>query len=586
MAMAPCPRCGKLNRSNARFCGGCGLTLTPPPTSPQPVPTQQVTQPAPQQPAPQPAPSPRYAPPPTAPQPRPTFSPTPTQTPPSTRPAGGMTRAVRSTSYALIILALVAAVCIVGGVLVTLLMQNGLIPNIALGATQTPTVLATSAVAATTTAISAPTSTPLSGSSVASTATPVAPISTPTDEPTASATATPASIILPDATATPLAPGALAPLTSLRVTKQTATNSGIRVSVRYADNTPANNVYVRVSTQKQDVSGNPAVGDSVDSNRTDNAGLVTFNLKPGTYVVEADLAGYAYGNRFNYAVTNGALLVLDISLSRIRVGLKDADGKPLGGKYVAVYLQKTDISGNPARGDQVNSNRTDNTGAVIFNVTAGYYDVEIGDILGQPYGNPFNHAARAGETHSVIVGLGRLRVGVKDADGKAVSGKYVTVNFQKLDVDGKPMIGDRIDSNRTDNTGTINFDLTPGTYATDIGDLWGAKWGDPLNKQIQSGATNSVVVSLGRITVGLKSADGKPITGRYVTVYFQKKDVSGNITKGDRIDGNRTDNAGLLSWDITAGNYILEIENITPQQNIVVQPSKITTSDGKTATVH
>lgn len=562
MAMSPCPNCGKLNRATARFCGACGQTL---------MPIQSTTQPAPRS---------------TAPQPRPTFSPSPTQQPSQPiRPSGNMTKAVSTTSYVLVILALLIGVCIVGGIIVTLLMQNGIIPNIALGAaTGTPTTSATLPAAPTDTVIAPPTIAPAStvivtATPVAATATIVSAASTP--DLTAAATDTPSAAAV--AVPTPTTPaGTLTPLTSLRVSRQTAAGSGIRVNMRYADNAPASGVFVRVSSQKQDISGNPVVGDYVDGNRTDNAGIVTFNLKPGTYVVDAELGGYAYGNRFNYSVTNGSFIVLDISLARIRVGLKDADGKPLGGKYVAVYLQKTDISGNPARGDQVNSNRTDNTGAISFDLTAGYYDVEIGDIEGQPYGDPFNHAARAGETDSIIVGLGRLRVGVKDADGKAVGGKYVTVNFQKKDVDGNPIIGDSIDSNRTDNTGIVNFDLTPGTYAMDIGDLLGVKWGDPLNKTIQAGATNSVIVSLGRITVGLKGSDGKPITGRYVTLYLQKKDIAGNIIKGDRLDGNRTDNTGLLSWDVTAGNYILEIENITAQQNIVVQPGKTTTSDGRT----
>ena len=560
MAMSPCPNCGKLNRATARFCGVCGQTLTP---------IQSTTQPA--------SPS-------TAPQPRPTFTPSPQQPSQTIRPSGNMTKAVSATSYVLVIVALLIGVCIVGVIIVTLLMQNGLIPNIALGATGTPTTLATPTVEPTVTAI-AQTIVPTGASFI--TATPVPPTATgvsatSTPEPTTIATATPPAIVI--AAPTPTTPsGTLAPLSSLRVSRQAAAGSGIRVNIRYADGSPAGGKYVRISTQKPDIGGNPVIGDRVEDNRTDNAGTVLFNLKPGTYAVEVgDLVGYDYGSKFNYAVTDRNITVLDISLARIRIGLKDADGKPLGGKYVAVSLQKTDVSGNPVRGDRVNYDRTDNTGLFTFDLTAGYYLVDIGDIAGYPWGDPFNRAARPGETTQIIVSLGRIRVGLKDAEGKPLGGKYVAVHFQKKDVDGNPIIGDRIGYDRTDNTGIMNFDLTPGIYDVEIGDLAGVKWGEPLNRVVQASNTTSVVVSLGRVTIGLKGADGKPITGRYVALYLQKKDVAGNVTKGDRIVYDRTDNAGLLSWDVTAGNYILEIENITTQQNIVVQPGKTTTSDGRT----
>jgi len=111
MAMVPCPKCGRLNRAGAKFCGGCGQTLgAPAPTAPQ----------QPQQP------------------PRPTFSPQQPVAP--ARPTGAVTKVMRPTSYLLIALGVIAVICIVAGLLITFAVQSGLIGNIALAQTETPTV--------------------------------------------------------------------------------------------------------------------------------------------------------------------------------------------------------------------------------------------------------------------------------------------------------------------------------------------------------------------------------------------------------------------------------------------------------------
>jgi hypothetical protein len=83
----------------------------------------------------------------------------------------------------------------------------------------------------------------------------------------------------------------------------------------------------------------------------------------------------------------------------------------------------------------------------------------------------------------------------------------------------------------------------------------------------------------------LKGTDGKPLTGRYVALFHQKKDVAGNVIKGYQIVSDRTGTTGLLTWDLTAGNYVLEIEGFSPQLNVPVQSGKTTTNDGTRSTL-
>lgn len=254
------------------------------------------------------------------------------------------------------------------------------------------------------------------------------------------------------------------------------------------------------------------------------------------------------------------------------------------GKWTGVYLQKPDVSGNPVKGDRVASGRTDNTGTVIYNLTPGIYAVEIGDIAGNLWGDEANHFVVSGERTTILVTLGRLTVGVKNADGQPVSDRWVGVYFQEKDLEGQQIKGDRFLSGRTDNAGLISWDITAGTYAVEIGDIRGNIWGEELNHIVNSGERTAIVLTLGRLTVGLKDAGGKPIEGRYVAVYYQERDVSGNPIQGNRFASGRTDNRGLISWDLTAGNYVVEVEKVGMLPDVPIQAGVTTFTDGVSVT--
>jgi len=256
----------------------------------------------------------------------------------------------------------------------------------------------------------------------------------------------------------------------------------MRVNVRRADGSPARNVYVQVYRQKADLSGNPVADERVESESTDNVGTVFFELAPDSYVVAVSLTGYGYGDPFNHTVESGSVRVLDISLGQILVGVLDAEGKAMQNRYVQVYLQKPDLGGNPVTDERVASDSTDNTGAIQFDLTAGYYRVTIGGIDGEPYGDEFNHRVVSGETNKIIVRLGRLTIGLQDASGKPIASRYVQVFRQNRDVAGNISQGERINSDSTENTGLLSFDLTPGKYIVEISDI-----GRMIDVPIESG---------------------------------------------------------------------------------------------------
>jgi serine/threonine protein kinase len=423
-------------------------------------------------------------------------------------------------------------------------------------------------------------------------ATPLPPSPTPTatpsatPTPTATATATSTATATATATATPaeLSLTSGDALSGLRVFTQPSTQTGIRVEIRFSSGAAKTGSWVEIYAQNTDVSGNPVKGQRITSGRTDNTGVVFFALDPGAYAVElGDLVGARWGDPLNYTVTAGNATVLSLTLGQLIVGVRNVDAQALPGKWTGVYLQTPDISGNPIKSSRVASGRTDNTGLVVYDLTPGMYAVEIADIVGAPWGNELNHLVKPGEQTRIVVTLGRLTVGVKDADGKAVPGRWVGIYLQDEDLEGKPIKGNRFLTGRTGDTGLVSWDVTAGAYAVEIGDIIGSLWGEELNHVVTSEQETRVILTLGRLKVGLKDAAGNPITNRNVAVYYQDRDVSGNIIRGQRFASGRTDARGLLSWDITAGNYVVEVENIGQLMDVPVQSGATTVTDGITA---
>lgn len=53
---------------------------------------------------------------------------------------------------------------------------------------------------------------------------------------------------------------------------------------------------------------------------------------------------------------------------------------------------------------------------------------------------------------------------VRLADKSLVPNAYVSVSTQKKDVNGKPLVNQRVAEARVRDTGEVQFDLTPGNY--------------------------------------------------------------------------------------------------------------------------
>jgi hypothetical protein len=284
---------------------------------------------------------------------------------------------------------------------------------------------------------------------------------------------------------------------------------------------------------------------------------------------------------FNYTVTAGQRAVVRVNLGAIRVGIMRADGTPVEGAWNGISYQETDVSGNPAIGERFRSGYTDNRGITDYGLYPGTYVVQINDLRGMPWGSETNHVVEAGKVTSIVVRLCRLDVGVINADGKPVEGRRVELVEQIQDIQGNPTFGRRFDSSYTDNTGVTGWDLTAGTYALSVSGLDGYAWDNTYNHVLESGESEKNILQLGRLVVTAKDGSGNPQEDRYVQVFTQKSDVNGNPVQADRVTYGYTDNTGSVIFNLTPGNYTVEMKDQL-LTNILVEPGKTIVSDGST----
>ena len=153
------------------------------------------------------------------------------------------------------------------------------------------------------------------------------------------------------------------------------------------DGTVITDQYVRVFTQKKDLAGNWVVDDEAGSGYTDNAGIFVLDITPGYYIVGSNFNGYNWGTASDLngmasvAMQSGQETRLIVSLGQLQVGIKDVNGNPLAGKYVAVSFQTVNVSGSAALGDKAASGYTDNTGIYAADLTPGKYAISFDDVV-------------------------------------------------------------------------------------------------------------------------------------------------------------------------------------------------------------
>ena len=311
---------------------------------------------------------------------------------------------------------------------------------------------------------------------------------TPTLDPTETLTPTLIPTATQTQTTTPTATSTQTQAAAVGEYEQVPLGSGVEINLvdsattelvvyLYRGNgTPITDKYVKVYTQKQDLSGKWVTDKSLGSGYTNNAGAITFKLDPGEYIVESDFDGYNWGSagdvegQASVPVQAGKQTQMVLRLGRISVGFVFGNDRVVTDKYVRVYTQELNISNQWVTRSSCGSGYSNNAGMITFNLPAGNYIIEA-DFDGYNWGNAtnvegmVNLPSKPGEETQLVIYLSRMVIELKDSSGNPITDGYVKVYYQSKDISGNPARGNSVASGRTGSTGTITFNLTPGTYA-------------------------------------------------------------------------------------------------------------------------
>lgn len=321
------------------------------------------------------------------------------------------------------------------------------------------------------------------------------------------------------------------------------------------------------------------------------APAATITLTPTSTVTPVPQAS----NKFSVALGSGVEIEMKENASTgLTAYFYRADGSPIQNKYVQLYTQKQDLSGNWVTDQRIDYDDTDNTGAVSFSVAPGQYIIRA-DFIGYNWGSATdvngqaNIQVEAGKRTEMVMRLSRLLVGFMYADGSVYNGKYVQVYTQQLNISNQWVTKDRVDYGDTDNSGVVEFDLTPGNYIARA-DFLGYKWGDAVdvtgesNLPLEPGKEYRLIFQLGKLIVVVKDTNNQPVNNKYIQIYYQNEDINSNPTVGDRVDYANLDNTGTAAFDLTPGKYVVRYDD-KYYYNIEVQSGKTTTNDGNSIVI-
>jgi len=174
---------------------------------------------------------------------------------------------------------------------------------------------------------------------------------------------------------------------------------------------------------------------------------------------------------------------------------------------------------------------------------------------------------------------GKLLVTVKDADGSPWYNQSIDIYKQGKDGAGQPvLVSWPVGSGRTNAQGVAGFDLTPGTYGIKIGGP-GYEW-EYYNQIVTAGGITNFTITLGKLLVTVKDADGSPWYDQSIDIYKQGKDGAGQpVLVPWPVGSGRTNAQGVAGFDLTPGTYGIKIGDKTIF-NAIIESGKLTRSDG------
>lgn len=337
--------------------------------------------------------------------------------------------------------------------------------------------------------------------------------------------------------------------------------SNIKVIIRDRNKTPLKNRVFELYTQKRDAAEKPIINETVSKTlNTGETGEKIIYVSSGAYIIKIP----AIDNKFIYTnpdimVAGAAETEFDYTLSNVTVSIRDGSGKLLVNIPFNVYKQEHDADGKFIIGELVSSYNTGQDGVMGIFLPTGNYAFRFNGAGGEFY---YLWNQEIIETKSYIIDyrLSNVNVIVRDAKGKLLPKSYFDVYKQKVDADGKFIVGEHIGRFNTGDTGIAGVFLPTGNYAFRFEGtalqyqyLWNQFIGVSGSPIINFILSTLKVVVIGTDNVLLKNIP--------ITVYKQKFDEFQKPILGDKITTINSQDQGSAIFYLPPGLYAIVIKS-------------------------
>lgn len=360
--------------------------------------------------------------------------------------------------------------------------------------------------------------------------------------------------------------------------EETVKVSGIRFTLRDAQQVLRKSAAFSLYTQKNDADGKPIKDKLVSGFNTDTQGHVTTYVAdsaramdgagPGKYVFEGTGAQGGIFTVPNISVSDGTTTEVTYVFSDIAFTVIDTNSTPYpANTRVEVYKQAYDADGEKIVGTKIRDVLTNDKGVAVFENPLGTYAARVKGSDGL-YTNFWDLAMADQQRTAKTLQTGsdfttspgacaqqsKVTIITRNGANEIVPGISFELYVQGQDADGKPIATTKATGGKvgTDGTASVLFNPDPTkTYILKLYDKNASKgefWFFGLIK-FKCGEEKEITKKLSSIKVILRDGSGDLLASTGFSLYTQKLDIDGNpvASKQDLVASLVTSNEGFAT---------------------------------------
>jgi len=356
----------------------------------------------------------------------------------------------------------------------------------------------------------------------------------------------------------------------------TESQVSLNIITRDADGVLLPNINFAVFHQNINVDGNPYLGNSLTSGKTDAGGQNVICLKKTDspyavklYEYNANYGYYMYW--FSSLATEGSGYKLEARLSYMRVIVRDAESQLLKDIIFDVYVQEYDVDGKPIIGEnKLNQSKlvyskyyTGETGMARAYLSEGTYVLRIHG-AGSTYYYLWDQHVYNEAVKPLEYKLSTLKVILQNATGVLLTNRTFSIYKQSYDVLNRPILGDVVVANlNVGEEGEKDTYLPAGTYALKISGSQSGVFYNYFKVAIKNERLTNVIYRLSGIRVITHDNKGTLLTNKKFSICLQGTDAAGRPTVKKTVLTSSTDILGFKDLYLTPERYALIIDGST-----------------------